>query len=162
MKELTQEHLKSRLSYNPETGVFTWLVGQRAGKIAGCFNNHGYSITQINGKLYSAHRLAWLYVHGKFPSTDLDHKNCVKTDNRICNLRECSKSENATNVGIRRTNKSGFKGVSWDKDRKKWRAKICIDGKKKYLGHFITPELASAAYEAKARELHGDFYRATA
>ena len=156
---ITQSELKRLLSYDPETGDFTWLgVGKKmSGKKAGSDCN-GYLLIRINRKLYRAHRLAWLYVYGIIPATDLDHINCAKKDNRISNLRECSKSENKYNAGIMRSNVSGFKGVSWFKRDEKWKAEIRIDGKKKHLGYFDTAELASEAYMAKAKEVHGKFY----
>jgi len=160
MTQITQSQLKELLSYDPETGVFFWLVGRKmAGKIAGCFNADGYLQIGVNGKIYLAHRLAWLFVNGAFPSA-LDHINGTKTDNRICNLRECTAAENQRNVGISKANTSGFKGVYWHKDKKKWYARIGVNSRLKNLGNFATPELASAAYQAKAREVHGEFYRA--
>ena len=159
MQDLTQSRLKELLSYDPETGVFVWLVGAKfKGKIAGT-DCYGYWQIRINRKNYRAHRLAWLYVYGEFPNADLDHINCVKSDNRIGNLRECSRAQNGFNVGLRIDNKSGFKRVHFYKASGKWQVGITINGKKKHIGYFATAELASAAYEAKARELHGEFYR---
>ena len=159
---LTQEQLKEKLSYNQETGDFTWLVGRKmAGKIAGTENNKGYLRIAINKKKYLAHRLAWLYVYGKMPAEDIDHINGLTHINCIKNLRECTDAENQWNAGIARNNTSGFKGVSWNKNVGKWRAQICIANKELYLGAFETAELASAAYNAKAKEIHGEFYRTT-
>jgi len=87
------------LTYDPYTGLFTWLVDAYSnkvkGKIAGSIKE-GYINISIDRKLYRAHRLAWLYVNGVFPS-EIDHINRVKSDNRICNLREVSRSENCQN-----------------------------------------------------------------
>lgn len=160
MQELTQAQLKELLSYDPETGVFTWLNGKLAGKKAGP-NSNGYLFIGINNKSYSQHRLAWLYVYGLFPIKVIDHINGIISDNRICNLRECSDLENSWNAGVGRGNTSGFKGVSWHKPpNNKWRAQIKVFGKNILIGSYQTAELASAAYQAKARELHGEFYRA--
>ena len=159
MQELTQSRLKELLSYDPETGVFTWLSGRRLGKIAGTPNAQGYLLIKISDTNHYAHRIAWLWHFGAFPASSIDHINCVKNDNRIANLRECSRTENSFNVGIRADNSSGFKGVSWCKRDRLWRAQIRIDGKPNYLGCFATSELANAAYQAKARDLHGEFYR---
>ena len=159
---LTQEQLKQKLSYDPETGDFTWLVGTKMiGKKAGSIDSKGYCRIQINGKFCKSHRLAWLYVYGEFPSADIDHVNGVRNDNRIKNLRDCSRIENMWNVGIIPSNTSGFKGVVWRERDSKWQAQIKIEGKSKHIGYFATAELASAAYKTKARELHGEFYRNT-
>ena len=159
---LTQSELKKILSYDQETGDFTWLVGAKmAGKIAGSAHNKGYLKISNNGKCYLAHRLAWLYVNGTMPLNEIDHINGARNDNRIANLRACVKQENLWNVKVRSDNLSSFKGVSWHKVSGKWRAQIVIYGNSKHLGIFSTAELASKAYEAKARELHGEFYRNT-
>ena len=157
---LTQPELKKLLSYDPETGVFTWLVGQLAGKIAGT-ESHGYVKIKIATRLYYAHRLAWMCVHGAMPSAQIDHINCIRGDNRICNLRECTVTQNNFNAGLRRDNTSGLKGASWNKQNSRWEAKISINGKTKRIGNFLTAELAAAAYQAKAREVHGEFHRDT-
>ena len=159
---ITQKELKEILSYDPEKGNFTWLVGKMAGKKAAALQNKDYIHIKINTKFYLAHRLAWLYVNGRFPNCQIDHINGIINDNRIANLRECSNSENNFNVGIMRTNTSGFKGVSWHKASGNWRAQINIDGRIMRLGGFATAELASEAYQTKAREFHGEFYRETA
>jgi hypothetical protein len=157
--EITQEYLKSRLSYNPDTGVFTWLNGQKSGKIAGNLKRQGYIKINICLVYYAAHRLAWLYVYGRHPG-EIDHINGIGSDNRICNLRECTSTQNNFNQRKRLDNSSGFRGVTWHKTNKKWRARIEISRKVILLGYFSTPELANAAYQSKARELHGEFYRA--
>lgn len=162
MIELTQSRLKELLHYDPETGVFTWIVGNKSGKTADAPHPKGYLQIRVDGKLYYSHRLAWLYVKGVFTGGEIDHRFRVRTDNRIENLRECSSSQNKYNSGIMKTNKSGFKGVCWDKRDKKWRANIKVNGKFKSLGYFNCPIEASKRYIAKARELHGEFYREVA
>lgn len=160
MQELTQSRLKEVLDYDPKTGYFTWLAGGKmSGKPAGSVSDHGYVVIGVNSKRYKAHRLAWLYVYGSMPISDLDHANGVRADNRISNLRACTDSENHFNIGAMRTNTSGFKGVFWHKRAGKWLAQIGVNGKDKFLGLFPTAELAFEAYSAKAKQLHGNFYR---
>jgi len=150
---ITQQYLKSRLRYDPETGIFTWINGWREGKIAGTHSGNGYRQININYKIYGEHRLAFLYVHGFLPPM-IDHRNRIKDDNRIANLRECNKAQNAVN-SLPRKSATGFRGVVHDHSR--FRAQIKRFGKCLYLGLFDTPEEASAAYEAKLKELHGEF-----
>jgi hypothetical protein len=154
---LTQEHLQKIFYYNTETGIFTRLVstslGSHPGDLAGCLTRDGYWIIKIGGKIYPAHRLAWFYVNGKWPTKHLDHINGIKNDNRFCNLREVSVSENQQNLTkAHKDSKSGFLGVI--KKGKVFKARIKIDGKQKHLGTFATPELAFAAYVKAKREFH--------
>ena len=105
-KELTQELLLSSLSFNLETGLF-----ERRGKIVGYENNNGYIIIRLFGENYLSHRLAWFYIHGYWPNI-IDHINGIKSDNRIDNLREVTRSQNAINSKPRKYTRSGHKGIS--------------------------------------------------
>lgn len=159
---IDQQELKRLLHYDPVTGIFTWRVSRsrvHVGQVAGCKNSKGYIYIRLNGKKYGAHRLAWLYVHGCWPADQLDHRNTDKSNNAIKNLREATYAENNWNQGLCSTNTSGFKGVSYHKSCKKWRAQIRNGSGPIYLGLFETPELAAAAYARAAEELHGEFAR---
>jgi len=161
---LTQGRLKELFNYNHLTGEFTRLVALsrcKVGEIAGSTNFYGYIQISIDNKLYKAHRLAWLYMVGIWPSKFIDHVNGQRDDNMFSNLREATNSENMRNSGRHKNNTSGFKGVSWFARDKCWRAYSSIGGKRKHLGYFDTPESASAAYEEFARKNHGEFYYAT-
>ncbi len=149
---LSQARLKELFNYDPETGFFT-NIGRRGETCAGHLNTTGYRQIRIDGKLFCAHRLVWLYVHGAFPTEYLDHINRNKDDNRICNLREANRSQNNRNGSRRRNNKTGVPGVCLASDRYlgNYRAFIRIDGKQKDLGIFET--LAEAAAVRKAAEL---------
>ena len=130
---LTQARLKELLHYDPENGVFTHIKarrGLRSGSLAGGIDKaEGYLQIMVDGKRYQAHRLAWLYVHGDFPPNDIDHISRVRDDNRICNLRLATRSENMQNLSLRSTNTSGHTGVVWCKNTEKWRALIMLNGK---------------------------------
>lgn len=159
---LTQDELKTQLHYNHETGIFTRLIATsnaiKANNIAGSLTNTGYFEITVLGKRYLSHRLAWLYMTGEMPKEFIDHINRIGTDNRFCNLRQANKSENAINCRIKSNNKSGYKGVSFDKKRNKWKANGKLDGKQKYLGRFPTAELASNAFIEFAKANYGEFY----
>ena len=163
---LTQEELKGILEYNPDNGVFTWKVAQKYGKrkvgdIAGHLNADRYWHIIYKKKVYKAHRLAWLYTYGEFPEDMLDHIDGDKSNNRLINLRGCSRSENQKNQKLAKNNTSGFKGVYQDKKSGKWRAVAMLNGKNKHLGVFLTPEEAYSTYNAFAKVNHGEFYRDT-
>ena len=160
-QDLIAERLGELLSYEPETGVFRWRVSRGpavAGSVAGSLTTYGYIKIKVDGRFYRAHRLAWIYVHGVWPSKDLDHKDENKANNRLKNLREASSSQNGFNVGIRTHNTTGFKGVCHHSGGK-FQASAKLNGKRTHLGLFITAELASEAYQAFAKANHGDFYK---
>jgi hypothetical protein len=156
--ELTQQRLRLLLDYNPGTGRFTWRVNRGGtavkGSEAGAIHNKGYRSIKVDRKNYLEHRLVWLWEYGEWPSNELDHVNRIKTDNRLSNLRDVTRSENMQNTPARSNNLSGFKGVSWHDGAGSWMAGIMANGKSTYLGCFNTPEEAYAAYCAAASRLH--------
>lgn len=158
---LTASRLRHVLSYDAESGIFRWKnpTGPRAqrGAVAGS-RTQGYVNISVDGQLYRAHRLAWLYVHGDFPASNIDHVNGRADDNRICNLREANQSQNTANARRRSDCKSGFKGVTAYRGR--WVASVRHNGVRVHLGVFGTPESAHAAYVAAAHSTHGEFARA--
>lgn len=155
---ITAEQLRELLAYDPDTGVFVWRVSSSnraaAGKVAGKLNC--YWQIGVLGRRYLAHRLAWLYVHGRWPTHEIDHINRVKTDNRIANLREATRSQNQANGARHNNNKTGFRGVGllkWGR----YAATIKINKRQTHLGCFDTAEQASAAYQKAVKELFGEF-----
>lgn len=162
---LTTERLKYLLHYDPETGIFTWLMKPaprsnriKPGYIAGCKNDAGYILINIDGYSYRAHRLAWFYVHGVWPEQKIDHINNIKNDNRMVNLREASNSENGWNVGMPSTNTSGIKGVCWDKKNNKWIAQCWVSGKLYKIGRFASIDAAAIAVSQFRERNHGEFH----
>jgi len=156
---LTQSRLKELLHYDPETGVFTRRVdvtyNARAGDVAGTQMTVGYLSVGLDGCRYSCHRLAWLYMHGVWPSTHIDHIDGVRTNNRIVNLREANDAQNHQNRrAARKDSKSGLLGVSWHQHSRGWAACITTGGKSRHLGVFDTPELAHEAYLRAKHALH--------
>lgn len=161
---LTAAGLRELFEYDPTTGVFTRLVyrspNAKPGDIAGTPGKDGYVQIQIDGKLYKAHRLAWLYVKGEWPPHGVDHRDTIKSNNAWINLRAATPAQNAGNCGPRTSNTSGYKGVCRIKKNGKWMAQIQIGGRFNFLGYFETAEQAHAAY-CVAAELHfGEFSRA--
>jgi hypothetical protein len=155
--DLKVERLKKLLRYDAKTGVFTWIIykaGTNPGGVCKRISEKGYVKIVVDGIIYLAHRLAWLYVHGAWPNEEIDHINGIRHDNRLCNLREASRSENAQNQGLHRNNTSGYPGVNFHKASRSWRAVIGISNTKRVLGYFRNKEDASAAYLQAKEEIH--------
>lgn len=152
---IAHSELLKILDYDPLTGIFS----RKSGEIAGSMHHKGYVRVCIGKREYLAHRLAWFYVTGEWPKSQLDHRNTVKSDNRFSNLRLATGFENGRNRPRMKNNTSGHKGVSWHKRFKKWQACIVTDGKFKYLGRFETKEEAAEAYAVAALKYHGEFAR---
>ena len=155
--KITSKRLKELLTYDPETGLFTWIVDRsniKAGTVANSIQPKGYIKINIDKNPYLAHRLAWFYMFDEWPNGEIDHINRVKTDNRLVNLRVVSRSENIQNIGMRKSNTSGFKGVCFHKQANTWVARIGYRGKRYHLGSFLTPEEAHKAYKEAAEQLH--------
>lgn len=164
MGDLTQQRLKEVLHYNWETGVWTWIKkpSKRAnravmGAIAGTMTAEGYISIQLDGAAYKAHRLAFLYMKGRWPAIDVDHKDMNRANNRWLNLREATRALNIANTKRRSDNQSGFKGVRLQKNR--WLARITIEGRRVFLGGFDTAELAHRAYCEAAKKGFSEFAR---
>lgn len=159
MAEKLLARLRELFSYDPVTGVFTRRTsvgGSKAGSVAGHAAYDGYVYIQADGKRYSAHRLAWLFVHGRWPYEQTDHINGVRSDNRIANLREATNLQNVQNQKSAHSNNksSGVLGVSWHSRDRKWRAQIQVDGKKKLIGSYDSIAEAKAAYDNCKADLH--------
>lgn len=156
---ITPNTFTAVLAFDASTGCFRWLKGinSRApvGSIAGRKSKSGYVEIGLCGKKYGAHRLAFYFTHGRWPEGEVDHINGDKSDNRPCNLRDASRSQNMANTGLRRDNTSGHRGVSFDARRQRWRAII----QRRHLGYFHTYEGAAAAYNAAYVEIFGEFAR---
>lgn len=153
---LSLTRLKYLLSYSPETGIFTWKVSHpraKEGSPAGATDLYGYVVVRLDGVLYKAHRLAWFYVKGEWPTKNLDHINQIKGDNRIANLRCVDQSTNMHNAKIKSTNKSGYAGVCWRQDRHKWCARIKIGYKSIFLGNFDRKDEAIQARQKAEKRL---------
>jgi len=161
MSELTQEYLKEILKYDPETGIFTRLKSTsnriKIGDKAGTESSEGYLVICIDYKSYYAHRLAYFYMEGHWPKSEMDHTDHIRDNNIWSNLRACTSSNNLANRPKYRNNTSGFKGVTWHEALKKWRARIGYKNKYIHLGLFNCKVEAAKTYNEKALELFGEF-----
>ena len=160
------------MSYDPDAGIFTWNKRDRSffssdrghsiwnarysGKTAGGITN-GYPCTRLFNQHYFLHRLAWLYVHGEWPSGEIDHINGNRKDFRIDNLRDVSRQTNQENIRNKFSTKPGLPLGVYFQERKlerRYSASIRVKGKSKHLGYFDTPELAHEAYVRAKRIYH--------
>lgn len=161
--ELSQSELKELLHYDEETGVFTRKKDLRggfyAGEVAGSIDPSGYIRISVKNKPHWAHRLAWLYIYGDFPSGIIDHINREKSDNRISNLRVVSGSENHENKIIAQKSNvtSGLRGVHWVAKTSKWRAQIQSKRKTIHIGYFDCKHEAYDAYLIAKANIHPGF-----
>lgn len=148
---VTRDQLIEQLDYSTNSGEFVW---KRNGKRAGCRRKDGYVMIRVNGVLYYAHRLAWIFATGNQPEFTIDHINGNKSDNRICNLRDINIAINCQNqVKPRSNNISGFLGVQ--KNHKYgWQAKLQLNGNNYCFGTYKTAEEAHDAYVKGKRKLH--------
>lgn len=158
---LTTTRLMELLDYNPETGEWTWKVdrGNRsAGAKAGATKSNGYLQIRVDEVIYLSHRLAFLFMLGRWPEGEVDHRDLVKTNNAWANLRECSHAQNQCNtrsIG----NKTGLKGVYFEARTGKFYTQIRVDGRRRSIGTFATAEEASKARNEAAVQYHGSFHR---
>lgn len=157
--DLTVDRLRDLLNYDPHAGLFTWRLGRpkcKAGSVAGGISSHGYWRIGINGAQHYAHRLAWLYMTGKWPSEHTDHIDGDKLNNRFANLRDVPELVNHQNKRQpQKNNKCGALGVSWCTRSRKWRAQIKGPGdKNRFLGAFENVADAQRAYIDAKRRIH--------
>lgn len=170
--ELTQKILKELIEYDPETGIFTWKErGKKwfddnhrckiwnskfSKRDAGSLKNHGYIIICVFNKRYLAQHLAWLYVHGEWPKDQMDHKNHIRNDNRIDNLRLANYKINSCNRSFYKNNTSGFNGIYWNKSLNKWMVFIIKNKKRIYLGLYKSKN--QAIQTRKAANIKYEFH----
>lgn len=146
---LTHERLRELLSYDADTGIFTWKVSgarNRAGNRAGHPGPGGRWVINLDGDVYYGARLAWFYTYGEWPKGKIIQKSDDKSDCRMSIIEDVSQSQLISRSKINSLNKSGVKGVSWSKAKALWVAMITRDGVQHYLGSFATRDEAAEAY----------------
>lgn len=154
---IDQATLRKLLDYDPATGVFVWRVRQsyriNVFDVAGYIGVQGHRRIGVLGHLYWAHRLAWLYMTGAWPS-EIDHINGDRADNRWSNLRSVTRLINNQNLRRARWDSgTGIMGVGRRRSGK-FQAQIRLNGRRLHLGYFSTADAAHAAYLKAKRELH--------
>lgn len=154
---ITQEELKKLLHYDQNTGVFTRTSGKIAGSIITKETGKKYIHIFINGKKYYAHRLAWLYIHGKLPDDQIDHINGNGLDNKLENLRSVDGYENQKNRKRDQRNISGITGIRWNKKDNIWVAQITVNNKQIYLG--CSKNIFEVACLRKSAEKNFNFHK---
>lgn len=178
------------IDYNAETGIFTWKPRDSrdtrwfkkewhgrawntryAGQPVWGHDRHRVCpdgtqvrhqiVMGVLGRRYLAHRLAWFWVHGRWPKKTIDHKNGNPADNRLANLREATQSQQNQNRRVQSRNQTGRKGVFYYPGGRirPYVAKLGHNGRQITLGWFADPDEAHRAYVAKAKELFGEFHR---
>jgi hypothetical protein len=179
--EINADVVRELLEYSPETGEFKWkardakwfkgTVGRtpeharnhwnarHVGRTPGATDSWGHTQIKLFGKLYAAHRLAWLYVTGEWPVATIDHIDCNPSNNAFANLREATHRQNGANKKVGKANRSGVRGVHWVKDRLKWGAAIRVNYQRIHLGFFDNIEDAAEAYAKASKQYHGEFGR---
>lgn len=139
MNKLTQKELKKLLDYDPETGLFVWLIAPaknvKVGSVAGTKIERGYITIGINKVNYKAHRLVWLYMMGEWPEV-IDHIDHVNDNNKWGNIRNTTHQENGKNQKLSKANTSGITGVCWNKAEVKWLAAVKVNNRTINLGHY--------------------------
>ena len=151
IKHVTQERLQGLFELTDKG-----LIRKSTNKGAYIHKSTGYKLLKIDYRQYREHRLIWLYVHGTLHKT-LDHIDGDKTNNHISNLRKATPNQNQHNTLLSTSNTSGVKGVSWNKQQQKWRARIKLGGKEYHIGFFKTIEEADFYIRKKREKLHGEY-----
>lgn len=158
-KKISHKWLTSVLSYNHETGLFTWSAKAQKntviGTVAGCKNARGYLQIGLRNSLFQQHRLAWFYVYGFWPDGEIDHINRKRDDNRIANLRIVDRSKNSRNRDVTSRSTSGIKWVCFDNTKKKWRVDVGYGEERKFFGNYVNlsdaERVADEQYKIHAR-----------
>lgn len=159
---MNTDNLIDLFCYDPLTGLIYWKAngkGRVKKRPAGTLLKSGYIGICVGKKRFQAHRIAWIVFYGKEPVDQIDHINGIKTDNRIINLREATNSQNGKNLSLSKRNKSGTKGVCFEKFTKSWRSYIKVNGKYINLGRFKTINDAIIARQNAEKKYFGEWNR---
>lgn len=160
MNKPSIERLRETLLLNPESGELfhketrSWYA--KKGVRAGHVGPKGYRVVNIDRKPAKAHHIVFALTHGRWPEGQIDHINGNRDDNRPCNLREATPSQNAMNRGLQPNNKSGHKGIFWNAAAQRWVVTVTTCGKPT-ANRFRTLDEAISARAKMVRERHREF-----
>lgn len=155
-------YIRSLFKYDPASGILFWDVKRPKvvlGAEAGSTSSTGYKRVTVDGRSYKVHRIIWAIQTGEWPSSDIDHIDGVRDNNKWSNLRLASKSQNGMNRKRTNSNTSGVKGVYWHSRASKWAAQVKLNRKVYYIGLFDSIDVAKEHVEKKRAELHCEFSR---
>lgn len=151
---ITKEYIQSIFTY--KDGELYWSKnGIRAGTTDSC----GYRKIKLNQKEYKTHRLIYVY-HYDLLVKEIDHIDGNRSNNNITNLRPVTRSQNQFNSRLRKDSSSGIKGVGFNKNSKKWRVRLIVNGEKRSFGEYKDIDYAKFIADAMRYKLHGEFARA--
>ncbi|MBR8479452.1 HNH endonuclease [Burkholderia cenocepacia] len=157
------ERLKQFVAYDPETGRFHWLRNKaraKAGDEVGWIDEFGHRRMKFDGKMLLLHVVAWEMHNGPVPEgLEVDHRDGNPANNVLTNLRVATRSQNMQNMKMRASNKSGVKGVNWNKNHGRFQVQICLNRKKHHGGYFDTIEEAAVRVRELRAQVHRDFAR---
>lgn len=169
---ISRSDVSQFLSYDCENGLLIWKPRSRSyfpsdrsfkiwsarfgGKPAGCYRADGYLVIRLFDKLYLGHRIAWFLHYGEWPQNSIDHIDGNPSNNKINNLRDVTRAENAKNLRHKANNRSGRMGVWFSKPLKKWIAEISVNGKRHHIGTFADFSEAVEARSAAERRFGFD------
>lgn len=161
--KITHKELKSTLKYDPVTGLWSWnrtftnRSKKQKGDIIGT-QTHGYVVIRIKKRKYYAHILAWFYMTKSWPRVLIDHKDTNGLNNKWDNLREATHNQNHYNTPTCKNNKTGYKGIHFEKQTGKYRASIRVEGNTIKSKRVNTLKEAVIIYN-EMHKLHGEFAR---
>ncbi len=156
---VTTLRLRELFDYREDGALIRRVAASRSSKVGeevGCLNPNGYKYASVDNKTYMVHVLVWIW-HGREITTDLDHENQIGDDNRIDNLRPATHAQNMWNRRRPINNTTGAKGVTWHKEKRKFRVRIGVNGRRMHIGDFDDFELAELVALEARNKYHGQF-----
>lgn len=150
--------------YLDDLFVLRWRIDKgpkKKGQLAGRISTYGYIQIRLDYVLYEAHRLIYQIIHelDEIPNGQyIDHIDGNPINNNPINLRLSGHSENLCNRSLQTNNKSGYKGISWDKSKNKWIAQLQFKKKHYFIGRYNSENEAYLAWYERAKKIHGEFF----